>query len=395
MKLLLTHRFFWPDASPYGVILRSIANGLAEAGHEVHVFTSTPSYRNDVPCAPKQEQLDKLHVRRTWTLIEQGCHPVVRVANVLLYCVALFVHTLRTRPDVVTASTFPPVLAAWTASFAARLAGARFTYHMQDIHPEVSRLSGGGLGRGLPAHLLRWLDNQTLRRADAIVTLSEDMADTLRARGLRELPIHVINNFALDDFGEGGARPPAELRKAPGRQRVIFAGNLGRFQDLPRLAEGVALCLARHPGVELMFLGDGVAADELKRRWGAHPQVLFAPFLPYAQARELIRDADIGLLSLREGMYRVAYPSKLLTYLALGLPVLAVIEPDSALARLVREAGFGTVPEARTPQAIAEALEALLERPVPRSYVRAWHDAHAATGPVIERWKKLLEDTTV
>lgn len=362
MKILLTHRYFVPDSSPYGVILRRIGKELAAAGHEVEVFTSRPSYGRDPGKAPRREQLGDVAVRRVWVLSEAGRSPLVRVINVLLYCMALFFHTLRARADVVTACTFPPVLAAWSASLAARLSGARFVYHMQDIHPEASTYSGGRLGFGLPARLLTALDNQTLRRADAIVTLSEDMAETLRARGLGPLPIILINNPALETDGETAA-PPRELVKPAGMTRVLFAGNLGRFQNLPLLAEGVAQCFDAHPELELMFLGDGVALPELKARWADHPQVRFAPFLPFAQARGIIGGADIGLVSLSANIYRVAYPSKVSTYHDLGLRILALVEPESQMARDLKRHGTGAVPREATPEAIGAALETLLAAP--------------------------------
>lgn len=190
MKVLLTHRFFWPDTAPYAVMLRAIGDALAEAGHEVHVLSSMPSYRSETRSSetPRSETLGALNVQRIWVFGDEKRNPLRRLANVVLYCWALFVTILRSRPDVVTASTFPPVVAAWSASLAARIVGAKFIYHMQDIHPELSQISGGRLGRGLVARLLTALDDQTLRRADAIVTLSKDMAETLRARGVGPLP---------------------------------------------------------------------------------------------------------------------------------------------------------------------------------------------------------------
>lgn len=362
--MLLTHRYFWPDTAPYAVMLRAIGDALAEAGHEVHVLSSMPSYRSEMRAiaTPPRETLGALHVRRIRVFGDEKRNAMRRLANVVLYCWALFVTILRLRPDVVTASTFPPVVAAWSASLAARIAGAKFIYHMQDIHPEVSIYSGGRLGSGLPMKLLRWLDNQTLRRADAIVTLSEDMAETLRARGLGPLPITLINNPALEPDGDPIA-PPPDLVKPTGTTRVIFAGNLGRFQNLPLLAEGVAQCFPAHPELELMFLGDGVALPELKARWGTHPQVRFVPFLPFAQARGIIEGSDIGLVSLSANIYRVAYPSKVSTYLDLGLRILALVEPESQMAQELERRGTGAVPRAATAKAISTALETLLTAP--------------------------------
>ncbi|MCP5396150.1 MAG: glycosyltransferase family 4 protein [Sphingomonadaceae bacterium] len=380
MKVLLTHRYFMPDSSPYGLILQRIAKGLAAEGHEVEVFTSRPSYGRAPAKAPRRERLGDVAVRRVWVLSEASRNPVVRGVNLLLYCVTLFIYILRTRADVVTACTYPPVLAAWIASLATLLSGARFVYHIQDIHPEVSTYSGGRLGRGLAARLLTALDNQTLRRAVSIVTLSDDMAETLRSRGLGPLPITLINNPALEPDGKTIA-PPPDLVKPADTTRVIFAGNLGRFQNLPLLADGVAKCFAAHPKLELMFLGDGVALPELKARWGNHPQVRFAPFLPFAQARSIIGGADIGLVSLEPNIYRVAYPSKVATYRALGLKILALVEPESQLARELVEQDRGAAPISPTPEAISEALEKLLAAPSSGHEVygkeptgRVWHD---------------------
>lgn len=359
MKVLLTHRYFYPDRSPYGVILRQISKELADAGHEVSVFTSLPSYGREPTKAPRHESLGNVHVRRIWVLSEASRNPLARVINVFIYCISLFFFVLRSRADIVTACSFPPVVAGWSASLAAKLSGASFIYHVQDIHPEVSIYSGGLQEHGLPARLLKALDNQTLKRASAIVTLSHDMASTLRARGLMSLPITVMNNPALEAKGETVA-PPTELIKPQGMKRVIFAGNLGRFQNLPLLAEGIAKCLDNHPKLELMFLGDGVALDELKERWAEHSQVRFAPFLPLDQALGVIRSADIGLVSLNANIYRVAYPSKLSTYLNLGLRVLALVEPESQMAQDLHRQGVGAVPQQANPESIAAALEALL-----------------------------------
>lgn len=363
MKILLTHRFFWPDTAPYATLLRAIGARLVVEGHAVSVLSSIPSYRaGAIGGSARDDVIDGMVIRRVWVMPNEREHPLRRVMNVALYTWALFWTVLRTRPDVVTAAAFPPVFAAWSASLAARLIGASFVYHVQDIHPEVSEISGGLMARWPFAAAMRWLDNQSLRRSAAIIVLSQDMADTLAARGLGPLPLHIINNFELDSFGPAEPPPPG-LRKRAGKRRVIFAGNLGRFQSLPLLAEGVALLFDSRPELELFFLGDGAALAELQARWAGHPQVVFGPFLPFRQARELIQEADVGLVALMPGVYRVAYPSKVATYLSLGLPVLALVEPGSNLARELMNKGHGRVPSKPTPQAIATCLSELLDAP--------------------------------
>jgi glycosyltransferase involved in cell wall biosynthesis len=391
MKLLLTHRYFWPDTAPYALMLRSISEGLAQDGHSVNVFCSKPSYRANT-AAPATEVLNGIKIKRAWVFQENKSNVALRILNVVIYSLRLFFHILFLRPDIVTASTFPPVIVGWFASLATRIVGAKFIYHMQDIHPEVSQYSGGFLGKPLPAKILRWLDNQTLGRASAIVVLSDDMADTLRNRGNPDLPIHVINNFLLQSFDPAGS-VPEEYTKRPGITRAIFAGNLGRFQNLPLLTEGIVNCLDRFPELELFFLGDGVALPEIKEKWGAHPQVKFAPFLPFSQAQPLIADANIGLVSLSPNIYRVAYPSKVLSYLGLGVPIFALIEPDSQLAQSIVKNGLGAVPQNADAKSIEQSMAEFMQGPSLAKNVRKFHAKNLSQDVIIKRWRDLIKQT--
>lgn len=386
MKILLTHRFFWPDTAPYAHMLRVIGNTLAGEGHEVHVLASVPSYREGAKAA-RVERLDALKVRRVRVFQNEKSNPLFRLANVVLYSAGLFAEILHLRPDVVTASTFPPVVAAWTASLAARLSGANFIYHVQDIHPEVSEIIGGTMGKSVFRRLFRGLDNQTLRRASRVVVVSQDMAETLRARGVQIRDLQVIDNLALDDDSTVALRDPT-FTKAPDRLRVIFAGNLGRFQNLPLLAEGVVRLFPRFPALELCFLGDGPALTSLQEVWGDHPQVSFLPHVPVATARAILQAADVGLISLEPGMYRVAFPSKYQMYLSLGLPILALIEPESQMARQIRDGQQGAVSAAATPEAVAAALEEVVAG-LPR---RIAHDAEAARAAILASWRTLMAE---
>ena len=389
MKILLTHRYFWPDTAPYAVMLRTIADDLANAGHDVRVFASVPSYRG-AQGAPRSETLGQVKVRRVWVFAERKGNMPLRIANVLIYCIALFFHILRQRPDVVTAATFPPVVAGLSASLAARIVGAKFIYHMQDVHPDVSVYAGGRMGRAPFVGMMRWLDGIARRSAAAIVVLSQDMRRTVVDGTSGALPeIAIINNLALDTFAANDAAPE-NLRKPDGVRRVIFAGNLGWFQNLPLLAEGAVQAISGTPDTELLFLGDGDALADLTARWGDHPQVRFGPFLPFAQARGLIAGADVGLVSLSADIYRVSYPSKVLTYIGLGLPMLALVEPDSQLAQTITDEKLGVVPAAPTPDAIAKALGDLLAEPDLRPHVQAYH-ARAVDQPIIlGKWRHLI-----
>lgn len=389
MKILLTHRYFWPDTPPYANILRTLATHFADEGHEVRVFASYPSYGKIEKGAALFFD-DRITIDRVRTFQETKSNIAVRLINTLVYCIALFFHILREKPDVVTAATFPPVIAGWMASLAANITGAKFVYHMQDIHPEVSHYSGGLMQKPPLQAAFRWFDNQTLRRASAIIVLSQDMKNTLERRDLpRALPTHIINNMLLSKFAEAAA-PPPEYAKAADKKRIIFAGNMGRFQRLDVIVPLIVAAMESDPRLELMLMGDGEMRASLERQWGQHAQVVFAPFLPFETAATVMADADIGLVSLATDIYNVSYPSKILSYLGLSLPVLTFIEPQSGIAQEVADNGIGATPAQVTAESVGEAIAAILADPNVKVNVAQYYYDTYRNDVILAQWDRML-----
>ena len=391
MKILFTHRYYWPDTPPYALMLRELTKAMVDAGHEVFVYASRPSYRPGAKRDVAAKVVERgASIRRGSVFGSESSNVLIRILNVIMYCSGLFVTILRIRPDAVTAATYPPVLASWVASLACRIIGARFIYHMQDIHPEVSQYSGGFLGKGIANKILHKLDNQTLRRSSVVVVLSEDMAATVRARGVDIKDIQIINNPSVSN-ADGDETPPLEFRKQTGITRVIFAGNLGRFQNLMVLTKGVAGCFEEFPNLELVFLGDGNVKPKLMERWGSHSQVKFFPFLPFTQAKVLIEEADIGLVSLQENIYKVSFPSKFTTYVRLGLPLLVLVEAKSILAKTTESNGLGVVPDEMTDLSITTALKKLINGKLSSADPSNWYESNCSLSANQNAWLDLFK----
>ena len=133
---------------------------------------------------------------------------------------------------------------------------------------------------------------------------------------------------------------------------MVYAGNLGRFQNIPRIAEVMAY-FDGDPRVSFDIVGDGPLGPWLRRFAEANAlrNVRFHGYVaPDRLATMLRQDFDVGIVSLHPGVIRNAYPSKTLSYLRNGLPVLALVETDSQLTqtlRSVRGRTFGRPDPAR------------------------------------------------
>jgi glycosyltransferase involved in cell wall biosynthesis len=367
MRVVLIHRYFWPDSAPYAHILRQLALRLGEDGHQVEVLTCRPSYRPPAgPPAPRRERLgDRVTVRR-WPVFPDRRYGAVKVVNLVLFCAWLLATGVRLgRADVVLAASTPPVAVARAASWLARRCRARFVYHKQDIYPEVM-VAAGLLQAGRLAGTLRRVDARTERRADRVVVLSRDMAETVRGRGVRPDRIAVINNFDpwSSDSTEYSPLPDRPGRRSTDPLRVVFAGNLGRFQNLETVLAALTR-LATEPLVTTDFFGDGPMRDLVEREIARHGlNARVHGYRPPAEvARFLRREADLGIVSLLPGMIRAAYPSRTLSYLRHGCPVLALVERESELAGMIVDAGAGVQVDPTDADGLAETLRSLAHRP--------------------------------
>lgn len=368
MKILILYRHFWPDSPPYASMLRSIGRVLVDAGHEVTVWAEAPCYKasDRIRAAPRRETIDGIRVERFARLPDRVAAGPMRLLDKLLFVPRLLAKAVRRRAkgehyDLVWTATIPPVVQGWAGRTIARLFGAKLLYHCQDLYPELAGHMGIWRRGGLVYRIMARIEARTRKRADLLVTLSDDMAATVRALA-DPRKLAVINNFPLEDFS-AAASPSAPLvdaqERGDGKVQLIFAGNLGIFQGLEAVVEAMRLIEAECPELELVLMGEGKALPNLKKRAAGLSNIRFEPHRPFEEAQALIAAADIGLVSLEPEIYRYAFPSKTLTYLGLGLPIFAILEPESELAGMIEKHGLGWVAGTRTPETIAATLRTI------------------------------------
>jgi glycosyltransferase involved in cell wall biosynthesis len=400
MRVTVVHRFFWPDAPPYARILRSIAERWAGVGHEVDVITAQPGYnaRGRLPRRARRETVGSLVVQRVPTVPEQG-RGARQAINLLVFPLMVGARLVRSpRPDVVMCSTAPQVTLGAVVSWVARRRGAAFIYHCMDLHPEIGVLSGE-FAHPIVRRTLARLDLATMRRADHVVVLSEDMRTAVLDRdpSLADRVV-VLNNFSLPDDGGDAASPLPE--PAPGVLRVVFTGNLGRFQGLPAFVHALNHVSPGTP-VELVFMGEGKARADVEQAAAGLPaqsphRVLLLPHGEVASAKALMRSAHVGVVSLVPDVVRFAYPSKTATYAEQGLPLLVVCEPEAELARTVVDRGLGWAASPGDVGAIAAGFTAASAElgtdamTLRRQRVREHAERSFSEGVALDRWEDLL-----
>jgi len=358
MRILAIYRYFWPDNAPYGRILKIILSHLAKNGHECSVITGYPSYnyiQNNR--LPKTEHIDNIRVKRFFT-----CVSLWRGFDFFIFFVKAFFYVIRYKNnyDLMIVNSYPPVAMGFFARFISKITGLKYIYHLQDIQPESLRYAGK-IKLNPTYELLRHLDKENCEKALKCVTLSEDMKNTLIARGIQDVTVQVINNPAQKEpTWKSLDLIPDEFPKD--KFIILFAGNMGRFQCL-HLFIDAAKILSNHQDIVFVFMGDGAMRQKLFNQAGqlVGKNVIFIPYQKPEVAGSAMQFAELGLVPLMPGLANVAYPSKVPTLLNYGCPVLALVESESELAKTINNNRLGYILPNRDPEQIALCIEKIRE----------------------------------
>jgi colanic acid biosynthesis glycosyl transferase WcaI len=134
-------------------------------------------------------------------------------------------------------------------------------------------------------------------------------------------------------------------------------GNIGHTQGLTSLVRA----FEAHPeltGSRLVITGTGVAADEARAEI-IDDRVRMLGMVGDERLERELRTADVGFVSQRYEGSEFNIPSKLMNFMAYGLPILAAVNPAGEVARIMRESRAGWVVDSSDPEAFPREVARL------------------------------------
>ena len=195
------------------------------------------------------------------------------------------------------------------------------------------------------ARVVHWLERSSLVNADAVVAITPAFQDALRDYGVKDDRVSVIRNWApLDEIvPKDRVNPWAKSTDSRSRRSSSTPAQLGIKHDpllLVELAQGIpeakVVVVSAGPGPEL------IRSESEKR---GLTNVSLVPVQPYERLSEVLGTADVlvAIIDREGGQYSV--PSKILSYMCAGRPVLASVPTNNLGAEVIREANAGIAVE--------------------------------------------------
>jgi colanic acid biosynthesis glycosyl transferase WcaI len=392
LRIQLWSYNFDPEPTGIGIVSTVWARGLRDRGHHVEVVAAHPHYPEPVwghAWRPYREQRDGIPVLRLPLWIGRAS-AAERYRQELTFMAAQSLATpFLGRPDViVSASPSFPALAPAIANVRAR--GIPWVLWLHDLLPDGATATGLLDEGGTVIRLARSLERAAYRAADRLVVLSRAFTENLIAKGVPEQKIELIYDPAT--------RTPREhARPGEGRGplRVVSMGNIGHSQGLTALVRAFEAAPELTAGARLIITGTGVAADEARAEIRSE-RVQMLGMVDDERLETELSGADIAFVSQRYEGSEFNIPSKLMNFMAYGLPVLAAVNPGGEVARIVRDSGTGWVVDSSDPGAfprevarLGEAREELRER---AQRAREHATEHFAQAGFASRFERTLRE---
>lgn len=265
------------------------------------------------------------------------------------------------RPDVVISSN-APLDTQRVFQRAAKRHGAKFVFWLQDIYSEaITRV----VPRKLPVigHMIaawyRHLEFSMLKASDRVVAITEDFVPILTAKGVDADKVSVVENWApADELPLFPRDNPWAVENLPAEGlRIVYSGTLG-YKHNPGLLVEMA---RRQPGSHVLIYSEGPVAEAVAKdaqRQGL-TNLSVKPWVAFADLPKMLSASDvlIAVIEPEAGVYSV--PSKILTYLAVGRPILASVPSENLAARLIRDNDAGFTAPPGEDEVLLDALDRL------------------------------------
>ena len=404
MKLVVVCPHFAPDIAPTGTVMTRIVTELADRGHQLHVITALPWYREHAIEDGWGSKLWRTETTSWGSITRVHPFPGKSKSNLLRRALGfvafsalvawrgLFAGGFLSRLDGVIAMS-PPLTLGLTGRLITAVRGGRLMFNIQDVFPDAA-ITTGAIRHPLIISLASRLERWSYRASDSVVVLSDDLADNVRAKvsKSRRDRVRVIPNFVDTEVITPCSRNTAyRTELGIGDQVVVmYAGNVGYSQSLDMVVE-VARAM---PSVVFVINGDGSARKSLESSARGLANVKFADYQPIERLSEVLATGDIHLVPLRSGLARVSVPSKTYSIMASSRPVIAAIDPDTEIPRLLERSGAGVSVAPDDADALRAAITKLVDAPTLRESLgkngREWVERHASPRAVAVAYEGLF-----
>lgn len=211
-------------------------------------------------------------------------------------------------------------------------------FNVQDIFPQNLMFSGQLPISKISYPILNALQKKAYKMAKKVVTISDDMKQTLVDLGIDEKKIEVIYNWSYADdpirLDEIPVEHVFDLKMDRRKLNVVYAGNIGKMQNVEHIAK-TAVLSKDDPRIHYYIIGDGANKSNVCEIVKDLDNVTVLPMQPAIYAESIYAQADVNLIPLAKGGIQTALPSKTATVLRTQTDTVFCVDNGTAFEKLI------------------------------------------------------------
>lgn len=336
-------------------------------GHEVYCISPAEKRTGIKTHFEENGHLLKLKIGNTQktNIVEKGISTLMLESQ---YISAIKKFFSDIKFDLVLYST-PPITLVGAVKYIKNRDGAITYLMLKDIFPQnavdLGMMSSTGL-RGLLYKYFRRKEKKLYEISDHIGCMSQANVDYLLKHNSEISPNKVeicpncmeVHDMRLTEYERVELREKYGIPQ--GKTVFVYGGNLGKPQGIPFLVECLKTQL-QNDQVFFLIVGNGTEFAKLQAFFDSvkpHNMKLIKQ-LPKDDYDRMIAACDVGMIFLDHRFTIPNFPSRLLSYMQAGLPILACTDANTDVGEVVVNGGFGCWCESNDVDAFANVLHML------------------------------------
>lgn len=391
-------------------IYTDLLQEFVDRGHFVYAISPVERRQNvQTYLSQNDERAKVLRLRigntQKTSMIEKG---IATVTLEQTFIRAIKKYTADIRFDLVLYST-PPITLCNAVQYVRQRDYAKTYLLLKDIFPQNSLdlgiLQTSGI-KGVLYRMFRKKEQKLYRISDYIGCMSQANVD------------YVLRHNALSDHQVIEVNPncicPSKKRTVSEDERValrenygipvdkcafLYGGNLGKPQDVRHIVACLRACEVIDDTV-FVIAGSGTDRYRLEQYVNQErPQhVILLPQIPIAEYERMVGCCDVGLIFLDHRFTIPNFPSRLLSYMDAGLPVLAATDSNTDVGTVICEGGFGVWCESNGTESFVSGIRQMLDADrrvqmgaCARTYLEEHYTARRGYDTIMSHFDKALD----
>ena len=319
MKVLMISHSYYPEDPR----VRREAMALVEQGYPVDIICLRDQGE------PGRETVNGVQVYRLPVSRHRGGGFLVYLTEYLTFFFLSFWKTttlfFQKRYKVIQVHTIPDFLVF--CCLVPRLFGCFVILDMHEVMPEFFA-DRYNLSTYHPIiKILKLIERVSTCFASHIITVSNTLKEIFVARGVPMEKITIIMNVpSAKIFNTKTRKIKPRILDSQSVFTLAYHGLLSDIYDLSGTIKAIKELKSKVPGIKFLVIGSGPKENDYKKmvkELQLEKEVVFAGRIPQENIPAALSEVNLGVVPLKNAdLTQLAFPTKLVEYVALGIPVL-------------------------------------------------------------------------